>query len=501
MPPASAGAVSSAEEAGTGKIGHVVQNTPPPRHAPSHQTVVAVDAASTSSWPAPFVLSDGSRKTAELSQKLHVLTLDYATPETPAPQAKYWPEPSAEPQGPRSTVLAEQQHLARLLEAEEDEHRAWLRQKRAAWRQARHEEVERLAFDGDDWPQTAVERRRLAGLRARREAEQERLHERIVAGRRLREAQRHAEREEDAERHAAADAAFAAAEAERIRDAEVALKAQDAEFAALDAAGAMQQARAATKIQAAERGRQARQRRNKLEMAKDIAAAKANARAKADAAAKAKAEEEAALAAAAEEAAEEEARADAEAVAAAAAAMAATAAAAAAAEVAAAAAAEAATPAPTVPAPTVSVPIAAAPAATALSAPAPIVPSMPSMPEPPKLDLNATMAFAASPGGAGALRLNPSEITLGRSIAPGAFAEVFRGLLWGQKVAVKRLFVDREGADAESLRKELLHETRVLAALSHPCILTLVGYTDEPAQMVLEVLDGTAYAHPNNRQP
>ena len=44
-----------------------------------------------------------------------------------------------------------------------------------------------------------------------------------------------------------------------------------------------------------------------------------------------------------------------------------------------------------------------------------------------------------------------------------------------------------------SLRKELLHETRLLAAMSHPCILTLIGYTDEPAQIVLEVLDGTVY--------
>ena len=54
----------------------------------------------------------------------------------------------------------------------------------------------------------------------------------------------------------------------------------------------------------------------------------------------------------------------------------------------------------------------------------------------------------------------------------------------GQKVAVKRLKTDREGSDAASVAAELRHETRVLAALSHPCILTLIGYglacTDRP---------------------
>ena len=138
---------------------------------------------------------------------------------------------------------------------------------------------------------------------------------------------------------------------------------------------------------------------------------------------------------------------------------------------------------------------AAKPDAPAPASPAPTLGSLPA-----GNPLESTLKFKEAlltPGEAhttpGALSLDPKEITLGRSIAPGAFAEVFRGLLWGQKVAVKRLFTDREGADAASLRKELLHETRLLAALSHPCILTLIGYTDEPAQIVLEVLDGTVY--------
>ena len=39
--------------------------------------------------------------------------------------------------------------------------------------------------------------------------------------------------------------------------------------------------------------------------------------------------------------------------------------------------------------------------------------------------------------------------------------QVFRGLLWGQKVAIKQLKTDKEGADAESLERELRHESIV----------------------------------------
>ena len=69
--------------------------------------------------------------------------------------------------------------------------------------------------------------------------------------------------------------------------------------------------------------------------------------------------------------------------------------------------------------------------------------------------------------------LKTSDLKLGRSIAEGAFAEVFRALLWGQRVAVKRLMTNREGADKETLRQELFHETKLLQRLSQcaspPC--------------------------------
>ena len=93
-----------------------------------------------------------------------------------------------------------------------------------------------------------------------------------------------------------------------------------------------------------------------------------------------------------------------------------------------------------------------------------------------------------------ALLIQPTDLRIGRAIDEGAFAEVFRAMLWGQRVAVKRLMVERAGADVrEELRRELLHETRLLAMLSHPCIVQCIGYTTEPAQLVLEVLDGTSY--------
>jgi len=92
----------------------------------------------------------------------------------------------------------------------------------------------------------------------------------------------------------------------------------------------------------------------------------------------------------------------------------------------------------------------------------------------------------------GPLMVDVAHLQLGRQIAEGGFAEVVRGLLWGQRVAVKQLKADG-AADETQLKRELEHETRLLAMLSHPAILTLIGYTPTPPQIVLEVLQGTAY--------
>lgn len=103
---------------------------------------------------------------------------------------------------------------------------------------------------------------------------------------------------------------------------------------------------------------------------------------------------------------------------------------------------------------------------------------------------------AASTAGGGALRLDVSELQLGRSLASGAEAEVCRGVLWGQLVAVKQLKPVRDDGHvkaASTIAAELLHETKVLSQLHHPRILSLIGFTDVPAQIVLEQLEGTIY--------
>ncbi|KAL1514889.1 hypothetical protein AB1Y20_003971 [Prymnesium parvum] len=92
-----------------------------------------------------------------------------------------------------------------------------------------------------------------------------------------------------------------------------------------------------------------------------------------------------------------------------------------------------------------------------------------------------------------ALTVNSGDVELGGSIAEGEFAEVFRGLLWGQKVAVKQLKSKDFSADA--LLNELRHEVSIMASLRHPNVLTLIGSLEEAAQpsIVLEVMLGTLY--------
>ena len=89
--------------------------------------------------------------------------------------------------------------------------------------------------------------------------------------------------------------------------------------------------------------------------------------------------------------------------------------------------------------------------------------------------------------------LEISQIQLGQAIAEGTFAEVRRGFLWGQKIAVKQLKPERDGADVATLEHELRHEVQILGALTHPSIIRLIGYTVAPAQLLLEFLEGTVY--------
>ncbi|KAL3917627.1 MAG: hypothetical protein SGPRY_006333 [Prymnesium sp.] len=64
------------------------------------------------------------------------------------------------------------------------------------------------------------------------------------------------------------------------------------------------------------------------------------------------------------------------------------------------------------------------------------------------------------------LTVGKGDVELGGSIAEGEFAEVFRGLLWGQRVAVKQL--KSKDFSPEDLLSELRHEVSVMASLRHP---------------------------------
>ena len=91
-----------------------------------------------------------------------------------------------------------------------------------------------------------------------------------------------------------------------------------------------------------------------------------------------------------------------------------------------------------------------------------------------------------------ALELASGDLVVGGPIAEGEFAEVFRGLLWGQKVAVKQL-KKREGLDAQKILAEMWHEVEIMSMLHHPGVLTLIGAVADPSQplLVLEYLDCT----------
>ena len=82
----------------------------------------------------------------------------------------------------------------------------------------------------------------------------------------------------------------------------------------------------------------------------------------------------------------------------------------------------------------------------------------------------------------------------GKAIAEGEYAEVFRGALWGKKVAIKRL-KHREGSGIDEILRELRHEVSLMSGLRHPNVLTLIGSLEDSTQpsIVLEVMQGTLY--------
>ena len=419
---------------------YVATRAPPPlpyRSGSDDVPVLAVGIAA-SEWPVPCdARSSGARLGRRGAQKLVMVDAeqDEATSD--------WPRPAVAPEGPPSTVLADRQRLLNMLEAEDEEHRARLRQMRREFVASQEAERWRIDVEGEEVPQTEVEWRRLLSRRARRrrEAEEERM--RIEAGVRRREARHEAEAAEAAwlaEQEAAAEEArerereaMAAAETE-AHEAELTAWAEwTAQMEAEANAAAEAEARAEAESEAAAAAEVEARARMKAAAAAEAEAAEVAAAAAA-AAAKAKAEAEAAKAAAEVEAkarveAEAKARAEAEAKARAEAEAKARAEAEAKARAEATATAMADDDAKKkkagakmdakADAKAEAVAIAAAAQATAAGVTA--------------TSFESTVDFGSS-GAGSALAIEPSQITLGRSIAPGAFAEVFRGMLWGQKV-------------------------------------------------------------------
>jgi serine/threonine protein kinase len=87
-----------------------------------------------------------------------------------------------------------------------------------------------------------------------------------------------------------------------------------------------------------------------------------------------------------------------------------------------------------------------------------------------------------------------SDLRFGSAIAEGAFATVSRGMLHGQKVAIKQLKLEDAKSNAAIL-KELQHEVSIMSAMRHPGLLSLIGSTNDPKQpcIILEFLEGTIY--------
>ena len=129
------------------------------------------------------------------------------------------------------------------------------------------------------------------------------------------------------------------------------------------------------------------------------------------------------------------------------------------------------------------------PSASASPPPAPA-------PAPPPPAPAAATAAATGPATAPtpapvATKLPLSDVELGGEIAEGQFATVCRGLLYGQKVAVKQL-KEADGKTEAELERELEWEVGIMSTLLHPSLVALLGVSDGK-RLVLEFREGTLY--------
>ena len=78
------------------------------------------------------------------------------------------------------------------------------------------------------------------------------------------------------------------------------------------------------------------------------------------------------------------------------------------------------------------------------------------------------------------------DLRRGALLGRGAYAEVYKGQALGTECAIK---VYRSTASEKQL-KEAMHEIRLGASLDHPCTLRILGWVQNPLQMITELCCG-----------
>lgn len=73
------------------------------------------------------------------------------------------------------------------------------------------------------------------------------------------------------------------------------------------------------------------------------------------------------------------------------------------------------------------------------------------------------------------IQVDNSELSLFEPIGEGSSSSVYRGALWWQRAAVKKLKLCRLN---ESLQAEFITDAKVLWQIKHDGIVKLLGYTD-----------------------
>jgi len=87
-----------------------------------------------------------------------------------------------------------------------------------------------------------------------------------------------------------------------------------------------------------------------------------------------------------------------------------------------------------------------------------------------------------------------SSLKLGKKLAEGFFGEVYKGQLWGKKVAIKRLKLSSSIEQDEQMKlktiRKLKEEAAIMSSLRHPNVLLFMGLcTNEEICLVTEYMD------------